>query len=372
MAKVNNYRLNPYTDSVDALAIVDEVVRVPAVTPYRTRLAEIPLKTSPSTMSARIFDTLAANITSTTATTITVGHGTWHSLNEVITIDAEQMQVTGIASNTLTVTRGYNSTVASTHSTGTEVFIENSMVEVSSSPLPGQFWPDYSCIVTDDSKWNTGLLQFNAADAGKTIAFSYNGLGTLIDDRAVEHSMKLFDAIGTFIVPEGITEVWVSMCGGGGGGGGGNSGSGTGGSGGGGAHAIIKKHIDVTPGESIPIAVGTGGGGGNIVNNGSAGGMSSFGPNVSTPGGGGGLQGSLVGGTAGGIGGAKGTGNFGNNGGNGGGCIFGAGGTGGFSMTSGASSGGGYGSGGGGGYGSSTNGHTAGANGSPGFVLVEW
>ncbi len=216
--EINDYRLNPFTDSVDAVAVMGEIVTIPSTTPYRTRLVEIPQKSSPSTMSARIVDTLAAAITSTSAVTITVINGSWHVLNEVITIDAEQMQVTGISSNVLTVTRGYNSTVASTHLIGTRVYIENSMIEVSSTPSSGQFWPDYLCQVTDDTKWNTGLILFSSNDAGKNVAFNYMGLGTLVDKRALAHGILLFEASGSFVVPEGITAVWITICGAGGGG----------------------------------------------------------------------------------------------------------------------------------------------------------
>ena len=102
---------------------------------------------------------------------------------------------------------------------------------------------------------------------------------------------KIFTSSGTFTVPAGVTEVYVSMCGGGGGGGGGGSNS-KGGPGGG-AGAYFKKPVTVTPGATYTITVGAGGAGGagsTTVNGqpGQAGGTSSFGSLLSATGGGGG------------------------------------------------------------------------------------
>ena len=48
-------------------------------------------------------------------TGVDVDDGTVFSINDVIKIDSEQMLITSISTNTLTVTRGYNSTSATTH-----------------------------------------------------------------------------------------------------------------------------------------------------------------------------------------------------------------------------------------------------------------
>jgi len=56
--------------------------------------------------------------------------------------------------------------------------------EVAAAPAIGEFRPDYSTGANDDSEWNTGLIQFNAADAGKIIVATYNGLGTLASVKA--------------------------------------------------------------------------------------------------------------------------------------------------------------------------------------------
>lgn len=57
------------------------------------------------------------------------------------------------------------------------------LTEVAAQPSAGQYWPDYNTTAHGVDNWNAGTLLFNAADAGKTVTVSYNGLGTLVDDR---------------------------------------------------------------------------------------------------------------------------------------------------------------------------------------------
>jgi type IV pilus assembly protein PilY1 len=59
---------------------------------------------------------LNSSITSTTSTSISVQSSTDLAVNDVILIDIERMRITAISGNTLTVTRGYDSTTAATHS----------------------------------------------------------------------------------------------------------------------------------------------------------------------------------------------------------------------------------------------------------------
>lgn len=55
----------------------------------------------------------------------------------------------------------------------------NAGVEVAAEPAPGEFRCDYTTGADNDENWNTGLIQFNAADAGKTVVAAYNGMGSL-------------------------------------------------------------------------------------------------------------------------------------------------------------------------------------------------
>jgi len=56
--------------------------------------------------------------------------------------------------------------------------------EVAAEPAAGEFRCDYTTGADSDENWNTGLIQFNAADAGKLVEVTYNGLGTLASVKA--------------------------------------------------------------------------------------------------------------------------------------------------------------------------------------------
>ncbi|WP_145482017.1 glycine-rich domain-containing protein [Yersinia rohdei] len=85
------------------------------------------------------------------------------------------------------------------------------------------------------------------------------------------HGLSRFTSSGSFIVPEGVTQIWVSGCAAGGGGGSSlatNSSSFvTGGSGGGAGQPVIRSPITVTPGQVIPVTIGIGGTGGTAATN---------------------------------------------------------------------------------------------------------
>lgn len=91
------------------------------------------------------------------------------------------------------------------------------------------------------------------------------------------HGLSRFTSNGSFTVPANVTQIWVSGCGAGGGGGASlatNSVSFiTGGGGGGAGESIMRNPFNVTPGQVIPITIGTGGNGGSAAtNNATAGG----------------------------------------------------------------------------------------------------
>jgi hypothetical protein len=224
---------------------------------------------------------------------------------------------------------------------------------------------------------------------------------------------RTFTANGTFVVPPGVTEVWVTGCAAGGNGG---AGSGGGGGGGGGqGRSVIRKSIPVTAGASITVTIGavgvntTFGGlltlafgangatgatglGAELAGNGSAaaagsaafgfGGKGGTNSSGGLGGGGGGAQSPLdltvagangtngvSGGGAGGTGGNGGAGGAGGGGGGGGGA-------GGGTQTGASCKGGdanGYGAGGGGGGNNGgTGGSGLGGAGGPGLLIVEW
>nr|WP_315850552.1 hypothetical protein [Yersinia rohdei] len=96
------------------------------------------------------------------------------------------------------------------------------------------------------------------------------------------HGLSRFTSSGSFIVPDGVTQIWVSGCAAGGGGGSSlatNSTSFvTGGSGGGAGESVLRVPISVTPGQVIPVTIGIGGTGATAAtNNATAGGKTQLG-----------------------------------------------------------------------------------------------
>lgn len=201
---------------------------------------------------------------------------------------------------------------------------------------------------------------------------------------------------GSFTVPAGVTQIWVSGCAGGGGGGGGAGANGSaatsaGGGGGGAGQSIIRVPYTVTPGQSISITIGAGGtvgaGGANGANNGGAGGAGGntvVGSLVTLTGGSGG-GGGISSGASGGSGGTGfPNGSYGDDGvafcggGAGASSPFGGGGgraRGAVTIAIAGFAASGFGSGGGGGSGPYNAVSASGANGgagAPGIVFIEW
>jgi hypothetical protein len=211
---------------------------------------------------------------------------------------------------------------------------------------------------------------------------------------------KVFTSNGAFVVPTGVTMIYLNMVGGGGGGGAGVTTYGGGGGGGASAYCIGAR-LPVNPGSNYVITLGSGGAGSTGAN-GSAGTASSFiGPEytITCNGGGGGIRANSYPYCQGGSGGSS-TGSAGNNGGTGwtgggagggftyaganggngaggnpvgggggGASPFGTGGRGGNPDTIGNNANG-FGSGGGGGGSGGNN--RAGGNGAPGICIIEW
>ncbi len=186
---------------------------------------------------------------------------------------------------------------------------------------------------------------------------------------------ETFGVNGTFTVPTGITNLYITMVAGGGGGGGAHAGTAGGGSSG---EFMIRHLYATTGGSTITVTVGAGGAGASAGNyDGNDGNDVSFGT-LTVLGGAGGKQGDTgaggalpknfkgVDGADGGEGGREVL-----SGGGGGGSIFGVGGK---ALASGAYTGftASANTGAGGGGASDSGGAIAGGNGGSGFVLVEW
>lgn len=121
MAAPSNMRINPFIGDGGTTNYVDftEVHIIPDVSPFVVRLNEVPQKKDPSNM-------------------------------KVVYVD----ETTGAPTTT-------------------------ALTEVAATPGAGEFRPDYSTNADGDEDWNTGLIEFSSADAGKSIQVSYTGMGTL-------------------------------------------------------------------------------------------------------------------------------------------------------------------------------------------------
>ncbi len=118
MAKPSDIRHDPFMDVPTSITLTERHL-IPSISPYTICLNEVPVKNSPTTTIVRIID---------------IGDGAVH----------------------------YGA----------------DFDEVAATPIEGQFFPDYNTSAYD-STWNTGTIQFSAADAGKGVEVTYLAKGTL-------------------------------------------------------------------------------------------------------------------------------------------------------------------------------------------------
>lgn len=76
---------------------------------------------------------------------------------------------------------------------GTEVTVIDTFTEVNATPAQGEFRPDYGTGADGDETWNTGAIQFSAADAGKLVSIDYTGTGTLASVKAPRNLDWMYD-----------------------------------------------------------------------------------------------------------------------------------------------------------------------------------
>ena len=113
-----------------------------------------------------ITTTLNGAISDATATSVTVTSATTLRANQVITVGSEEMSISSISSNTLTVSRGANSTTAATHSYGADVLI-------------------YPVTDTEDKKQGTASNKFIISASG--------GAGNIVTDSITSKDISKYD-----------------------------------------------------------------------------------------------------------------------------------------------------------------------------------
>lgn len=114
----SDIRVNPFNNATNYVNLTERHI-VPSVSPFVVRLNEVPEKQDPSNMHMYYVDDTTGQTT------------------------------------------------------------ETALTEVAATPGAGEFRPDYSTNAFDDTSWNTGLIEFSSADAGKIIEVSYTATGTL-------------------------------------------------------------------------------------------------------------------------------------------------------------------------------------------------
>jgi len=139
--------------------------------------------------------------------------------------------------------------------------------EVSAAPASGEFWPDYSTKADNDDSWNTGTILFNAADAGKTVIVSYTGTGTLVAS-GNPPNIDLITTSGSWLCPEGVTEITLDAIGGGYSGSSGGTGiTNNAGAGGEAGKYLRNVKCSVVPGTSYTVVIGAAPGGNTVFGN---------------------------------------------------------------------------------------------------------
>ena len=114
MANPSNYRYDAYSDIPSNITLTERHL-IPAISPYIVTLNEVPVKSAPSTTVVKYINDIPAGVPA------------------------------------------YGDT----------------LVEVSATPVAGQYYPDYHTNADSNENWNTGQILFAAADAGRTIEVTY-------------------------------------------------------------------------------------------------------------------------------------------------------------------------------------------------------
>jgi len=179
----HDYRLNPFSGMMESVAMTDYHI-VPANQPHYIRLRDVPAEDNPSTVRARFFAFIVGNLTAAqTSITMDFDLATPFSVGDVLTIDDEQVEVTGISGGTVTVTRGVNGTLAVIHTAESTTSplraYGGELAPVAAEPATNQFQADYTTAPSGDDTWNTGTIRFNSADANKMVQVRYNGTGSI-------------------------------------------------------------------------------------------------------------------------------------------------------------------------------------------------
>lgn len=215
-------RQDPFTGVVSPLDIWNEECTIPGASPFYIYLEEVPQNNAISTTFVHLTDTINEEF-SASDTVLTVAHGSYWNVNDIILIQNEILKITAVSGNDLTVQRAYGdqSGPAVAHPNGTrfrnigaEELVNSNPVEhginkfVERTSIPqtsGEFQVHYG---TEIAPYKRGIVRFHESDANKIVWVSYKGLGHY---NWAEHINELqFFRVGNFLEAFSDSEVKIT------------------------------------------------------------------------------------------------------------------------------------------------------------------
>lgn len=164
-------RRDPFTGTDDSIWVNREWYRIPLFSPFYITTNEVPRQESPTSVILSLADYLRREIASGDTVITVVNGGSWAAGN-VLDIESEQVYVSSVNGDDLTVTRGYAGTTPAAHAELTMIYKhgESAWNEVAALPSAGEYQVNYG---TDSVPYKRGMVRFNSADAGKIVVVSY-------------------------------------------------------------------------------------------------------------------------------------------------------------------------------------------------------
>ena len=146
--------------------------------------ARFRVDTTPDTDST---SDLNGAISSTSATSVVVDDGTDFEVGQNIKVDSEEMTITSISGDNLTVVRAVNGTTIRTHNSGTDVYKDDSptYTPTQNPNIASEQPKEYDGVVARKSLGGTTFTVANHNNSRISRTLSYNNLSAANKDRLV-------------------------------------------------------------------------------------------------------------------------------------------------------------------------------------------
>ncbi len=195
-----DFRLDPFDPDPTSQfpKVENEEYTIPSNSPFYVQLDEVPSKDDTSRVEVYLTDTLAEELT-IDDNVVTVAHGSYFQTDDVLQIDDEQMQITGISGNDLNVERGYGGTDPATHTNGTRFWLTTAFVEQISYDYVLQAREYQVHYGTATIPYKAGLVRFAEAHSGAVVWITYYKTGhyiwaEFVNRKAVAYMPVLYGA----------------------------------------------------------------------------------------------------------------------------------------------------------------------------------